>query len=203
MGAVDGAATAPQAPRRFRGVVGIPLARGRRSRQGEEGAGLVERRAKRRRAQAMADDVEEVAVLARRGVGEFPRRAGAGEADVERAPAGAVEVARDPVAALAAPVRQVLPADGLGAARELGGDGGGIHGASPVGGKNGFGMAGLLGAWRERPDTGQPRLSPAPEGQAPRAKRGRAARTGMDSGRPAKGGSGADAPPPCRLPCHS
>ena len=48
MRAVDGAAAPPQAPRRFRRVVGAALARGRRSRQGEEGAGLVERRAQRR-----------------------------------------------------------------------------------------------------------------------------------------------------------
>ena len=62
-------------------------------------------------------------MLAGGRVGPLPRRAGAGEPDIERAPAGAVEVARDPVAALAAAVRQVLPADGLGALAERGGDG--------------------------------------------------------------------------------
>ena len=76
--AVDGAATRPETARRFGGVVGIAraLARGRRSRQGEEGAGLVERRAKRRRARAVAHEVEEVAVLAGGRVGPLPRRAG-------------------------------------------------------------------------------------------------------------------------------
>ena len=79
VGAVDGAATPPQAARRLGGVVGAPLARGRRSPrhgvrgrlQGEEGAGLVERRAERRRARAAADDVEQVAMLSRRRVGHM------------------------------------------------------------------------------------------------------------------------------------
>ena len=74
--AVDGAATPPKAARRLGRVVGVALARGRRSRQGEEGASLVERRAQRRRARAMADDVEQVAVLARCGIGELAGRAG-------------------------------------------------------------------------------------------------------------------------------
>ena len=68
VGGVDGAAAAPQAARRFGRVVVVPLGRCRRSRQGEEGARLVERRAQRRRAQAMADDVEQVAVLPGRGI---------------------------------------------------------------------------------------------------------------------------------------
>ena len=84
----------------------------------------------------MADDVEQVAVRLRSAASvHLPECAGAGEADVERAPAGAVEVARDPVAALAAAVRQVLAAHRLGAAPERGGDGGGVHDAAPVGGK--------------------------------------------------------------------
>ena len=65
------------------------------------------------------------------GIRPLPRRAGAGEADIERAPAGTVEVARDPVAALAPAVRQVLRADGLGVLAERGGDGGRVHGAAP------------------------------------------------------------------------
>ncbi len=48
VGAVDRAALPPQAARRFGGVVVGPAARGRRNRQGEEGARLVERRAQRR-----------------------------------------------------------------------------------------------------------------------------------------------------------
>ena len=83
MGAVDGAATPPEAARRLRRVVGATLARGRRSRQGEEGASLVERRAQRRRAEPMADEVEQVAMLARSRIRPFPRDAGPGEADIE------------------------------------------------------------------------------------------------------------------------
>ena len=136
MGAVDGAAAAPQAPRRFGGVVGAALARGRRSRQGEEGAGLVERRAKRRRAGTVANEVEQVAMLPLGRIGPLARRAGRCEADEQRAPAGAVEVARDPVAALAAAVGKIVAAHRLGAAPERGGDGGRVHGASPVDGKD-------------------------------------------------------------------
>ena len=55
MGSIDGAATPPQAARRFGRVVAVAVARSRRSRQGEEGAGLVERRAQRRRVDAVAD----------------------------------------------------------------------------------------------------------------------------------------------------
>ena len=106
--AVDGAATRPETARRLLRVVRV--ARGRRSPrnevrdklQGEEGPRLVERRAQRRRARAVADDIQQVAMLGRRGIGELaglPRR---GEPHEERAPAGAVEVARDPVAASAA-----------------------------------------------------------------------------------------------------
>ena len=125
MGAVDRAALPPQAARRFGGVVVAAAARGRRSRQGEEGARLVERRAQRRRAGAVADEVEQVAVLPGRGVGPLAGHAGAAEADEERAPAGAVEIARDPVAAVLAAVREVAPADGFGVGAERGGDAGG------------------------------------------------------------------------------
>ena len=52
-----------------------------------------------------------------------------GEPHEERAAAGAVEVARDPVAALAAPVREALAADRLG---ERGGDTGRVHDAAPA-----------------------------------------------------------------------
>ena len=73
----DGAALPPQAARRFGRVVVAAAARGRHSPriavrgrlQGEEGARLVERRAQRRRADAVADEVEQVAVLPARGVG--------------------------------------------------------------------------------------------------------------------------------------
>ena len=174
MAAGDGAALPPQAARRFGGVVGAAAARGRRSRQGEEGARLVERRAQRRRAGAVADEVEEVAVLAGRGVGPLARRSRAGEADEERAPAGAVEIARHPVAAELAAVRQVAPADGLGAGAERGGDAGGggllvLH-------------AGLLQCVRDA--RYRPASPPAGAGgRAASAKRGRAARTDRDGRR--------------------
>ena len=161
--AVDGAATPPQAARRFRRVVAVALARRRRSPrngvrgrlQGEEGAGLVERRAQRRRARAMADEVEQVAMLTRRAVGELPGRAGTGKADVKRAPAGAVEVAGDPVAAVLLAVRQVPAAHGFGARAERGGDGGGVHDAAPADAQYGLGMMELL--WLG----GTPRYRPA------------------------------------------
>ena len=129
MGAVDGTAAAPQAPRRLGGVVGVARARNRRSRPGEESAGLIERRAKRRRADAVADDVEQIAMLARGCIGEFPRRTGGREADVEGSAVPAVEVARDPVPAPAPPVGQVSVADLLGALCQRCGDGGRVHGA--------------------------------------------------------------------------
>ena len=129
VGAVDGAAATPQASRRFGGVVGVARALGRRSRPGEEGAGLVERRAKRRRVDAMADDVEQIAMLPRGRIGEFSGRARRREADEEGSAAPAVEVARDPVPAPASAVGQVSAADLLGTLGERGGDGGRVHGA--------------------------------------------------------------------------
>ena len=76
VGAADGAATPLQAARRFHRVVRFASARRWRGRQGEEGAGLVEGRAQRRRADAVADDVEQVAVGADGRAGPLPRRAG-------------------------------------------------------------------------------------------------------------------------------
>ena len=70
-------------------------------------------------------------------------------------------------------VRQVLPADGLGALAERSGDAGRVHGATPVG-MHCIGMEGLLGPCEGRSDTGQHRLSPEPEGE--RAARGAVAR---------------------------
>ena len=88
--------------------------------------------AERARAGGDADEVEQVAVLAAACVGPLPRRAGGREADEERAASGAADVAGDPVAALLAALRQVSPADLLGARGEGGGDGGGVHGAPPA-----------------------------------------------------------------------
>ncbi len=85
MGGVDGAAAPPQAagslcrvPGCVRGSripgTGPGTVRGRL--QGEEGARLVERRAQRRRARAVADQIEQVAVRAPGRIGPLPRRAG-------------------------------------------------------------------------------------------------------------------------------
>ena len=154
VGAVDGAATPPEATCRLRRVVAVALARGRRSRQGEEGARLVERRAQRRRVHPIADDVEQVAVRPLGRVGPFARRAGSCEPDIERAPAGAVEVARDPVAALAAAMGEIAPTDGLGLGAERGGDAGRVHGAAPTVAMHSIDMkdsSGLGGDTRYRP----------------------------------------------------
>ena len=129
MGAVDGAAAPPEAACRLGGVVGVARARSRRSRPGEEGARFFERRAQRRRADAVADDVEQIAMLPRGRIGELPRRAWRREADVEGSPTPAVEVARDPIPAPAAAVGQVSAADLFGALGECCGDGGRVHGA--------------------------------------------------------------------------
>ena len=81
VGTADGAATPPQAAGRFRGVVSVRLARARRSRQSEEGAGLMERRAQCRRIGAVADKIEQIAMLPGRRVGPFSWNARAGKAD--------------------------------------------------------------------------------------------------------------------------
>ena len=64
-------------------------------------------------------------MLPRRGVGPLAGGAGGSEADEERAPPGAANVAGSPVPALLAAVGQVAPADLLGPGAERGGDGGG------------------------------------------------------------------------------
>ena len=118
----------PRGCRRWRGSAakgGGPLlrrrsarfARARRSRQGEEGTGFSERRAQRRRAAAVADEIEQVAMFRGCRVGPFSRYAGAGEADEQRAPLGAVAVAGDPVSPLFAALRQITAAHLFGATR--------------------------------------------------------------------------------------
>ena len=81
VGAADGAAAPPKAAGGFGGVVSVRLARARRSRQSEEGAGLIERRAQRRRIGAVADKIEQIAMLPGRRVGPFAGNARAGKAD--------------------------------------------------------------------------------------------------------------------------
>ena len=118
----------------------------------------------------------------------FPGVPGGLKPHVERAPAGAVEVARDPVAALATAVRQVLPAHGLGALAERGGDGCRVHGAAPAGARC------TNGAWRDSSGLGRtPRyrpglvLRPAPEDE--RGVRSTAARPGRERARSAAQGA--------------
>ena len=131
VGAVDGAALAPQAPGRGAGVPACATKRSRRCRQRQKGSRLGERRAQRGRSRAVANDIEQVAVFAGGGVGPFAGRARAVQAHVQRAPAGAVEIPGHPITALAAAVGQVAAADGFGATRERGGGLGGVHGAAP------------------------------------------------------------------------
>ena len=88
-----------------------------RGRQGEEGAGLVHGRAERGRGAAVADQVEQVSVLSGGRVGPLAQQARAVQADEERASGRAVQIARDPVAALLLAPRQIAAADFLGAAR--------------------------------------------------------------------------------------
>ena len=66
-------------------------------------------------------------------IGPLAGNARPGEADEERAPAGAVEVAHDPVPASAAALGQIAAADRIGPSAERRGDiGGRAHGAIPA-----------------------------------------------------------------------
>ena len=118
-------------------------------------------------------------MLPRRGVGPAARDAGAVETDEQRPPAGTVEIARDPVAALPPAMRQVAPADGLSVQAERRGDGGGVHGAAPAGRRKRdgrWGMRSLLQCIRDaryRPASASRRRRSA----SVQAKRGREART--------------------------
>ena len=105
--------------------------------RGEERARLGQGLPERLGPGAVLDEVEEVAVIARGPVGPFAGP-GAAEADEQRLAAGAVDVAGDPVAALALAGGKVMPADGLGLGGEGGGDLGcggglGVHDGSPWG----------------------------------------------------------------------
>ena len=92
--------------------------------------GLGEGGAERDRAGGDADEIEEVAVLGGAGVSPLPWNAGGREADEERSPPRAANVAGGPVPALLAALGQVTPADFLGACAEGCGDSGGrAHGA--------------------------------------------------------------------------
>ncbi len=132
MRAVDGAAAPPEAARRLAGVVGPVRRRCRRSRQRQECAGLGHGVAERHVAHAVTDEVEEIAMGSLGGVGPLAGNAGGREADEERAPAGAANVAGGPVPALPAPVGQVGAADLFGALAEGLCDPGGVHAAPPL-----------------------------------------------------------------------
>ncbi len=69
VGAVDDAATPPEAVCRLAGIVGPARRRCRRSRQGEEGTGLGHGVAQRDAAHAVADEVEKIAMRALGGIG--------------------------------------------------------------------------------------------------------------------------------------
>ena len=141
VGAADRTALPPQAACRFGRVIRAVRAHGRRSPrigvqrrlQGAEGARFVERRAQRRCNRAVADEVEEIAVRPGRCIRPLARYAGTVETDEQRPPAGAVEIARDPVTPLAAAMGKIAPADGFGLQTERRSDGGGVHGAAPAG----------------------------------------------------------------------
>ena len=120
-------------------------------------------------------------MLAGRGVGPLAGDAGGRQADEERAPAGAANVAGGPVASMLAAVREVTAADLFGARTESGGDGGGVHGAPPArmtapakpGRRTG---SESMGAPRSRLPGGRPvpaplRLLPVPGGRAMREAR--------------------------------
>ena len=86
-------------------------------------------------------------------VGPLPRRTGSAQANEERAPAGAIEVAADPVAALPAAMGQIASADILRARGERRRDGGG--------GRRLVLHAGLPSSSSGTPDTGR---TPPPAG---------------------------------------
>ena len=170
----------PQAPCGGGAVPGyrrVPPGRLRvpRRRQGEEGAGLVEGGAKRPGADAVADEVEEVAVLAGGGVGPLAGRPRGGEGATNKdRPPGAAEVAGDPVPALPAAVGEVAPAHCLGASGECRGEGGGVVRWAWGEGHRGASSGGSGASWL--------RLA-ARTGQAPVGRHGRRDRLRPGNGR--------------------
>ena len=93
-----------------------------RSRQAEKVPGLVGDVAEIDKAAALADDIEEIAMIAGRRVGPFAGRALAGfrsfQPDEQGAAGRIPHVADQPVAALAAAVGEIMAAHRLGIARE-------------------------------------------------------------------------------------
>ena len=99
VGAVYGTATPPKAARCLCTVVGSGVIGGEDWRHGEEDAGLGKGGAKRAQAGGDADQVEKISVLAGGAVGPLAGNARRREADEERAPLGAANVAGGPVSA--------------------------------------------------------------------------------------------------------
>ncbi len=129
VGAVYGMATSPQAARCFNPVVGPGAIGGRDWRHGEEATGLRKGGAKRARAGGDVDQIEEISVLPGGAVGPLSGNAWRREADEERAPFGAANIAGSPIPALLAAVGEVSPANLLGAIAKSGGESGGrAHG---------------------------------------------------------------------------
>ena len=190
----------PKAAGRFGGVVAVPLVSAQRNRQCEESAGFIERCAQRRRTGTVADEIEKIAMLPCRRVGPFPGNARAGEADEQRAPLGAVEVANDPVSSLLAAAWQVTAAHRFGARAERCCDAGRVHGAAPAekarpavwGAEHDIETSGDLSvddrdAFPVPAILRRSRRAGALDGAAARAKRGRAAgRSAVGSGTAAK-----------------
>ena len=87
--------------------------------QVEEAAGFVGHVLKAMQTARLADDVEEIAKFAGRGVGPVARGAAAGlgalQADVKRAAGRVADVAHKPVGAMAAAVGEIVAANGFGA----------------------------------------------------------------------------------------
>ena len=148
-----------------------PAVRGRL--QGEEGAGLVHGGTQRGGADVQADQVEQVAMLAGRGIGPFTAPARRRKAHEERAAHAAAGVAGGPVIALPAAPGQVAPADVFGTRSQGGGEPGGVHGVRSRAGAparfEGHGEALLPVAGR--PPSGPP-LPPGGAGRAWRAAPG-------------------------------
>ena len=103
---------------------GLP-GRRRRTRQAQEGAGLVQRGREAGAAAVEADQVEQIAVFAAGGVGPVTGGAaaggGAGETHIQAAAGRVADIADQPVAALAAAVGEKMAAHRLGILREAGG----------------------------------------------------------------------------------
>ena len=90
--------------------------------QVEEAAGFVGNVLKAMQTARVADDVEEIAMFAGRGVGPVaggaPAGLGALQADVKRAAGRVADVAHKPVGAMAAAVGEIAAANGFGALRQ-------------------------------------------------------------------------------------